>query len=64
MWIAIVIGVVSLLIIRGIYKSTGKYEVFDSQGRLLYYGSWCDCLQWTRSMNSIGTPERFTIRRR
>lgn len=64
MWIAIIIGIVILLVIRGIYKSTGQYEVCDSKGRVLHLGTWSDCLEWTRSMNSIGTPERFTIRRR
>lgn len=63
MWIAIIIGVILLLIIRGIYKSTGRYEVYNSNGVLLYSGTWSDCLQWTRSMNSIGTRERFIIKR-
>lgn len=63
MWIALIIGIILLLIIRGIYKSTGKYQVYNSRGEVLHWGSWDDCLKWTKEMNSIGLPEKFLIKR-
>jgi len=60
--VLLIVGVIVLIIIiRAIYLGSSNYKVLNSEGEFQYWGSYNDCIDWIKSMNSIGIPEKYTM---